>query len=66
MAALGRRNALMPWLIGVVIIAIADLYVAYKFYSTNCETPGFAQFMVLVVVPGIYLALMYLTFRSQD
>lgn len=66
MVALAGRNALTPWFIGVVIIAIADVYVAYKFYSTNCEAPGFAQLMVLAAVPGVYLVLMYLTFRSQD
>ncbi len=66
MAALARRNVLMPWFIGAVIIAFADLYVGYKFFSTNCEAPGLAQFMVLVAVPGVYLVLMYLTFKSQD
>jgi hypothetical protein len=66
MAALARRNPLLPWFIGVIVVLICDIYVGYLFYSTKCEAPGLAQFLVLVAVPGIYLALMYLTFRSQD
>ncbi len=60
-----RRNPLLPWFIGIVIIAIADIYVAYSFYSSNCQAPGLAQVLVLVAVPGVYLVLMYLTFKSQ-
>ncbi len=66
MAASVRRNALIPWFIGVVLIAIVDIYVGYTFFSSKCEAPGLAQFMVLVLVPGVYLVLMYLTFKSQD
>jgi hypothetical protein len=65
MAALARRNPLLPWFIGMVVIAIADIYVAYSFYSSNCQVPGLARLMVLVAMPGVYLALMYLTFKSQ-
>ena len=66
MPALARRNSLLPWFIGISIIAIVDVYVGYSFYSSNCRAPGLAQFLVLVAVPGVYLALMYLTFRSQE
>ncbi len=65
MAALARRNPLLPWFIGMVVIAVADIYVAYSFYSSSCQVPGLAQLMVLVAMPGVYLALMYLTFKSQ-
>jgi hypothetical protein len=65
MLASVQRNPLIPWFIGVVIIILVDIYVGYIFYSTSCEAPGLAQFLVLVAVPGIYLVLMYLTFRSQ-
>lgn len=64
MAVLARRNPFLPWFIGVVIIAIADIYVAYSFFSSSCQVPGLAQLLVLVAMPGVYLALMYLTFRS--
>lgn len=65
MLASAQRNPLLPWFIGVVIIILADIYVGYTFYSTNCQAPGLAQFLVLAAVPGVYLVLMYLTFRSQ-
>ncbi len=64
MPASARRNPLLPWFIGVVIIILADIFVGYTFYSTSCQAPGLAQFLVLVAVPGVYLTLMYLTFRS--
>ena len=59
------RNRLLPWIIGLIIIAVVDIYVATLMFSGNCEAPGIAQFLVVVVIPGIYLALMYLTFTSQ-
>ena len=65
MPAFVRRNPLLPWFVGVVIIVIADIYVGYWFYSSNCQAPGLAQLLVLVAMPVVYLVLMYLTFRSQ-
>jgi uncharacterized membrane protein YtjA (UPF0391 family) len=62
-----RKNSrLLPWYIGLAIIAIVDAFIGYQFYSTKCEAPGIAQFLVLIVVPGVYLVLMYLTLRGQD
>ncbi len=60
-----RRNPLMPWFIGLVIVVAADLYVAYLFFTGVCQAPGIAQVLVIVVIPVVYLALMYLTFKSQ-
>ena len=65
MATIDRRMSLLPWYIGLAIIAVVDAFIAYLFYSTRCEVPGLAQFLVLVAVPGVYLVLMYLTFKSQ-
>ena len=65
MAITERRNPLMPWIIGLIIIAIVDAYIGYLFYSTECQAPGIAQFIVLVVVPAVYLVLMYMTLKSQ-
>ncbi len=65
MATIDRRMSLLPWYIGLAIIAIVDAFIADLFYSPRCEAPGLAQFLVLVAVPGVYLVLMYLTFRSQ-
>jgi len=66
MAMPTRRNPLMPWYLGLSIIAIVDVYVGYQFYATKCEATGLPQFLVLIIIPGIYLVLMYLTFKSQD
>ena len=65
MPAFTQRNPLLPWFFGLVVIAVVDAYVAYWFYSSNCQAPGLAQLLVLVAVPGVYLALMFLTFKSQ-
>jgi uncharacterized membrane protein YtjA (UPF0391 family) len=65
MAMANRRNALLPWYIGLVIIAIVDAYVGYLFYATECQATGLAQVLVLIVMPAVYLVLMYLTFKSQ-
>ena len=65
MALTDRRNPLFPWYIGLLIVAIVDLFIGYRFYSTQCEATGLAEFLVLVAVPGVYLVLMYLTFKSQ-
>jgi RsiW-degrading membrane proteinase PrsW (M82 family) len=60
-----RNFPLLPWYIGLAIIAVVDAFIGYQFYSTKCEAPGIAQFLVLVAIPGVYLVLMYLTFRSR-
>ena len=68
MATIAKKTnfRLLPWYIGLAIIAIVDAFIGYQFYSTKYEVPGIAQFLVLVAIPGVYLVLMYLTFRSQD
>jgi hypothetical protein len=65
MPALERRNPLLPWFIGLAVIAVVDGYVGYWFYSSNCQAPGLAQLLVLVAMPAVYLVLMLLTFTSQ-
>ena len=68
MATVAKKtnSRLLPWYVGLAIIAVVDGYIGYQFYATKCEAPGIAQFLVLVVVPGVYLVLMYLTLRSQS
>ncbi len=61
-----RRNRLMPWYIGLVVVVAGVAYTAYQMFVTNCEAPPIVQAIVLLVVPGVYLALMYLTLTSQD
>lgn len=55
MAMANRRNTLLPWYIGLVIIAIVDAYVGYLFYATKCQATGLAQVLVLIVMPVVYL-----------
>ncbi len=62
----GRRNPLLPWFIGLVVIVTTDLWVGYQMFATACQATGLAQVLVLVVMPAVYLVLMYLTLRSQD
>jgi hypothetical protein len=61
-----KRNPLLPWYIGLAIIALADLWVAYRIFSTSCPAPGIIEAMVVIVLPAVYLVLMYLTFQSQS
>ena len=62
------RNSLLPWWIGLAIILAAVIYVGYQFTTLQCGagTAAFLAFIVLGVVPAVYLSLMYLTFRSQS
>ena len=66
MPAQTKRNPLLPWLIALPIIFIVDIIVGFWMYESKCEAPGFVQLMVLVLIPGVYLVLAYLTFKSQD
>ena len=64
-----QRNPLLPWWIGLAIIAAAVLYIGYQFtkLASDCGpvAAGLLAFVVLGVIPAVYLALMYLTFKSQ-
>ena len=59
---MAKRNRFTPWVIGLFIIIVADGYLGLK---TNEGAPEFAQQAALVVIPIVYLTLMYLTFKSQ-
>ena len=53
------------WWIGLVIILAAVAYAAYRFACLECGPAGFLEFMILGIVPLVYLVLMYLTLKSQ-
>jgi hypothetical protein len=59
------RNRLMPWSIGIVSIFAAVAYTAYQMFYVGCPAPAGVEFIVLAVIPLVYLSLMYLTFVSQ-
>lgn len=61
-----KRNALRPWFIGIVIVLLADAWIAYRMFATDCPAPTFVEALVVVVIPVVYLALMFLTLKSQD
>jgi hypothetical protein len=62
------RNPLLPWWIGLAIILAAIAYVGYLFTTMECgpSTAGPLAFVVLGVMPAVYLVLMYVTLKSQS
>jgi hypothetical protein len=65
MAAKTKRDRLLPWYIGMAIVVASVLFVGYRMYATSCPAPTFLELFVLLVIPAVYLVLMYLTFISQ-
>lgn len=61
-----RRNRLMPWYIGIVIILAAVIYVGYEIIYVGCPAPPVISVGALIIIPLVYLVLMYLTLVSQD
>ena len=61
-----RRNRLTPWYIGIAIVLVAVFYVGYQMYATRCAIPPPLVFIVLVIIPVVYLGLMYLTLTRAD
>ena len=59
-----KRNRFLPWIIGLIIIVIADGYLLY--FLTDEGQAELPQQAALVVIPVVYLTLMYLTFKSQE
>ena len=63
--ASSTRRRLTPWFVGVAIVVAADVSTKYVCLTTGCQAPGMVQFLVLAVMPVVYLALAFLAFRSQ-
>jgi hypothetical protein len=61
-----RRNRLLPWYIGIAIVLLAEIYVGYEMFYVGCPAPVLLELALLIVIPVVYLTLMYLTFISQD
>jgi hypothetical protein len=66
MNQLVRRNRLLPWYVGIAVILAAVTYVGYQMFVVGCPAPTFVELGVLVIIPVVYLGLMYLTFVSQE
>lgn len=54
---------LWSWMIGLIIIAGAVIWVGYRMAAEACPAPTAVEFIVLAVVPAVYLVLMYLTLK---
>jgi len=61
-----RRNRLTPWYVGLTVVLAAVVFVGYRMISTDCPAPTFVEFGVLIIIPLVYLVLMYLTLTSQQ
>jgi len=66
MAAIAKRNRLTPWYVGIAIVLVAVGYVAYQMFYVGWPAPTFVELGVLLIIPAVYLVLMYLTFISQE
>ena len=60
-----KRNRLLPWYLGLFVIAVTDYWVATQLFSSACQAPSILAFGVVFVIPAVYLVLMYLTLTSQ-
>ena len=65
MTGITQRPRLMPWYIGLGVIVLAVAYVGYQMFFVGCPAPTFVELIVLIVIPVVYMVLMYLTFVSQ-
>lgn len=65
MAGASTRNCLTPWYIGIIIILAGVIYVGYELFVVGCAAPTLIELGVLIVIPVVYLWLMYLTLTSQ-
>lgn len=59
------RQRLLPWVIGLVIIVVAVATAAWLLTASPCGAPVAVIALALLVMPAVYLALMYLTLTSQ-
>lgn len=63
-----QHSRLYPWYIGIAIIAMFEAIIGYLFFfnSTPCATPiPQLFFLLLLVLPIVYLTLMFLALKSQ-
>lgn len=67
MSGTPKRNRLTPWMIGLVLVLTALAYALWQVLSGGCgATPPAVLIIALLVMPAVYLGLMYLTLTSQE
>lgn len=63
-----QHSRLYPWYIGIAIIVAFEAIIGYLFFTASpaCAAP-IPQFftLLLIVLPVVYLSLMFLALRSQ-
>lgn len=63
-----QHSRFYPWYIGIAIIVAFEAIIGYLFFATSspCASPIPQLFvLLLVVLPAVYLTLMYMALRSQ-
>ncbi len=66
MDRIARRNRFLPWYIGIGVILLAVAFIGYQMFAMACPAATIVELIVLLVIPVVYLALMYLTLASQE
>jgi hypothetical protein len=65
MSETARRNRLMPWYVGLVLILATLAFAGWELASGGCGAPPAALVIALLVMPAVYAVLMYMTLTSQ-
>jgi hypothetical protein len=64
-----QHSRLYPWYVGTAIIVVFELFAGYLFFGPSCPcsaSPIPQLFgLLLIVLPAVYLTLMYLALKSQ-
>jgi len=60
-----HHSRLYPWYVGVATIAVFELFIGFMFFGPACRAAAIPQILILVVLPVVYLALMFVALRSQ-
>lgn len=61
-----KRNPLLPWYIGLTVILAVVVWIGYLIFAVPYPTPGLSEAIMPIIIPAVYLTLMYLTLKSQD
>jgi hypothetical protein len=56
---------MLPWIVGLVVILAVIGVASWLLSVSSCGAPVVTITLVLLVMPAVYLALMYLTLTSQ-
>jgi hypothetical protein len=66
MAQPTRQQRLISWTVGAAVVLAAVIYTGYQMFIADPVAPVFVRVLVLIAIPAIYLALMYVTLAGED